>query len=346
MQLKCNSCGAVQSLSDTTKCTYCSNEIVIEKAKEFYDTSISSESGSLIMIAETALDAGNNKEAIDYYNKSIEKNLNNSDAWLGKGIATLYSSTLGDIKIMEAISYWKNAIKFATEQNAMQKRVSTIINNTVLTFYPNIENHYSEYKDVKNSYPEFVEKFLLLENALSFAISIDENNQIILENGYDLCQKVITAYGRYNKSGASTSFDAKTNESLDKMNKLIEKLAVPKQLYEIEEKYVTALNKLDPIRNLISYNEIKIKEEEEQKAKKVEQKAIEVEQMKEKEAQLNKGVKYGKWAFGIVFAMFLIFGVMNNKPFSEIILYSFGGGFCMFILVAIIQGSRQNKEKK
>jgi len=339
MQLKCNSCGAVQSLSETTKCNYCSNEIIIEKAKEFYDTSISSESGSLIMIAETALEAGNNKEAIDYYNKSIEKNLNNSDAWLGKGIATLYSSTLGDIKIMEAISYWKNAIKFATEQSAMQKRVSTIINNTVLTFYPNIENHYREFKDVKNSYTEFVEKFLLLENALSFAISVDENNQIILENGYDLCQKVITAYGRYNKSGASTSFDAKTNESLDKMNKLIEKLAVPKQLYEIEEKYVNALNKLDPNRNLIPYNEIKIKEEEEQKA-------IEIETKEEKEAQLKKGVKYGYWGFGIGFVIFLIFGLMNNIPFGKTLGFSFGGGVCGFILVASIWGSFQNKEKK
>jgi tetratricopeptide (TPR) repeat protein len=326
MQLKCNSCGAVQSLSETTKCTYCSNEIVIEKAKEFYDTSISSESGSLIMIAETALDAGNNKEAIDYYNKSIEKNLNNSDAWLGKGIATLYSSTLGDIKIMEAISYWKNAIKFATEQNAMQKRVSTIINNTVLTFYPNIENHYREYKDVKNSYPEFVEKFLLLENALSFAISIDEDNQIILENGYDLCQKVITAYGRYNKSGASTSFDAKTNESLDKMNKLIEKLAVPKQLYEIEEKYVTALNKLNPNRNLIPYNEIKKKEEEEQKAIEV----IEKEETNTKTEALKK--KYGGYGAiaGIVYA---ILAFVKEKDSDD---FTIGGFFLGVILISVI----------
>ncbi len=327
MQLKCNSCGAVQSLSETTKCTYCSNEIVIEKAKEFYDTSISSESGSLIMIAETALDAGNNKEAIDYYNKSIEKNLNNSDAWLGKGIATLYSSTLGDIKIMEAISYWKNAIKFATEQNAMQKRVSTIINNTVLTFYPNIENHYREYKDVKNSYPEFVEKFLLLENALSFAISIDENNQIILENGYDLCQKVITAYGRYNKSGASTSFDAKTNESLDKMNKLIEKLAVPKQLYEIEEKYVNALNKLDPNRNLIPYNEMKIKEEEEQKAIEVEQK----EEINTKNQALKK--KYGGYGAiaGFIYAILVLVTKKDSDEFTV-------GGFILGIIIISIIG--------
>ena len=321
MQLKCNSCGAVQSLSDTTKCSYCSNEIVIEKAKEFYDISISSESGSLIMIAETALDAGNNKEAIDYYNKSIEKVLTNSDAWLGKGIATLYSSTLGDIKIMEAISYWKNAIKFATDQSAMQRRVSTIINNAVLTFYPNIENHYREFKDVRNSYTEFVEKFLLLENALSFAISIDDDNLIVLENGYDLCQKVITAYGRYHDSGVSKSFDSKTNDILSKTSKLIESLTVPKELYEIEKKYVEALNKKDPSKNLIPYKEIKEKKDEEQKAIEIEM----ADEINTKTEALKK--KYG--AYGAILG--LIYGIIVsvNEKKSDFTV----GGFILGVIL-------------
>ena len=333
MQLKCNSCGAVQSLSDTSKCNYCSNEIVIEKAKEFYDTSISSESGSLIMIAETALDAGNNKEAIDYYNKSIEKVLTNSDAWLGKGIATLYSSTLGDIKIMEAISYWKNAIKFATDQNAMQRRVSTIINNAVLTFYPNIENHYREFKDVKNAYTEFVNKFLLLENALSFAISIDDDNLIVLENGYDLCQKVINAYGKYNKSGASSSFDKETNEILNSLSKSIENLTVPKELYEIEKKYVDSLNKLDPTKNLVPFIELKEKKEEEKKAK-------EIEEKEKKEEQLKKDVKYGYWGFGLGFIFMFVFALANGNSIGSSIGGGFGGGICFFILAAVTIGQK------
>jgi tetratricopeptide (TPR) repeat protein len=331
MQLKCNSCGAVQSLSETSKCTYCSNEIVIEKAKEFYDTSISSESGSLIMIAETALDAGNNKEAIDYYNKSIEKVLTNSDAWLGKGIATLYSSTLGDIKIMEAISYWKNAIKFATDQNAMQRRVSTIINNAVLTFYPNIENHYREFKDVKNAYTEFVNKFLLLENALSFAISIDDDNLIVLENGYDLCQKVINAYGKYNKSGSSSSFDKETNEILNNLSKSIESLTVPKELYEIEKKYVDALNKLDSTKNLVSQKEIK------EKAKDAKEKRV----AKEK-AEINENTnKFSKKGLIIGFVGFLIAGIIGNIPGGQVIIFSIVGGLTGWFFGIIIANPKK-----
>ena len=331
MQLKCNSCGAVQSLSDTSKCTYCSNEIVVEKAKEFYDTSISSESGSLIMIAETALDAGNNKEAIDYYNKSIEKVLTNSDAWLGKGIATLYSSTLGDIKIMEAISYWKNAIKFATDQNAMQRRVSTIINNAVLTFYPNIENHYREFKDVKNSYTEFVNKFLLLENALSFAISIDDDNLIVLENGYDLCQKVINAYGKYNKSGSSSSFDKETNEILNNLSKSIESLTVPKELYEIEKKYVDALNKLDSTKNLVSQKEIK------EKAKDAKEKRV----AKEK-AEINENTnKFSKKGLIVGFVGFLIAGIIGNIPGGQVIIFSIVGGLTGWFIGIIIANPKK-----
>jgi tetratricopeptide (TPR) repeat protein len=338
MQLKCNSCGAVQSLSDTTKCSYCSNEIVIEKAKEFYDTTISSESGSLIMIAETALDGGNNQEAIDYYNKSIEKVLTNSDAWLGKGIATLYSSTLGDIKIMEAISYWKNAIKFATDQNAMQRRVSTIINNTVLTFFPNIENHYAEFHDLKNSYTEFVQKFLLLENALSFAISIEGDNIIVLENGYDLCQKVITAHGRYNKSGASTSFDKETNKTLNKLSKAIENATVPKELYEIEEKYVTALNKLDSTKNLVPFTVLKEKKEEERKVK-----LIEINEVKEK--QLKKYKKYGFLGSGVGFILMFIYSAGNGYPLHEAIGIGLVSGFAVYSFTLGIYGEKNKKSK-
>jgi len=286
MQLKCNSCGAVQSLSETTKCSYCSNEIVIEKAKEFYQDSISSESGSFILIAETALEGGNYKEAIDYYNKSIEKIFNNSDAWLGKGIAILYSSTLGDIKTTEAISYWKNAIKFATDSNAMQKRVSIIINNAIQTFYPNIENHYAQYKDLNNTYFEFVEKFLLLENALSYAISIDDNNLDVLENGYELCHKVISAYGRYNKSGVSKNFDTKTNDILNQVQQHIEDLTIPDQLYEIEKKYVDTLNKIDNNRKLIPYLEIKLKKEKEDNDKRA-KKTKEAKEAKELRIEEN-----------------------------------------------------------
>ena len=323
MQLKCNSCGAVQSLSDTSKCTYCLSEIVIEKAKEFYDTSISSESGSLIMIAETALEAGNNKEAIDYYNKSIEKVLTNSDAWLGKGIATLYSSTLGDIKIMEAISYWKNAIKFAADQNAMQKRVSTIINNAVITFYPNIENHYREYKDVKNSYTEFVHKFLLLENALSFAISIDDDNLVVLQNGYDLCQKVITAFGKYQDSGVNRNFDAKTNALLSKTSKLIESLIVPKELYEIEKGYVIALNKLDPTRNLVPYIELKEKKEEEQKA-------IENEEAVETNTK-NEALKKKYGGYGVIASIIFLLVMLTSGKSTK-------GDFILGVIIMPIFG--------
>jgi tetratricopeptide (TPR) repeat protein len=341
MQLKCNSCGAVQTLSDTSKCSYCLSEIVIEKAKEFYDTSISSESGSLIMIAETALEAGNNKEAIDYYNKSIEKVLTNSDAWLGKGIATLYSSTLGDIKIMEAISYWKNAIKFAADQNAMQRRVSTIINNAVLTFYPNIENHYKEFKDVKNSYTEFVQKFLLLENALSFAISIEDDNLIILENGYDLCQKVITAYGRYQDSGVNRNFDSKTNDILNKISKSIENLTVPKELYEIEKGYVVALNKLDHNRNLVPYIELKEKKDEEQKAVEIE----EAEETSTKNEALKK--KYGGYG-AVVGIIYMVLVFVTKKDSDDFTIGSLILGVVFISVIGYFIGVKiaKNKIKK
>lgn len=338
MQLKCSSCGAVESSSNLNQCNYCGNIIEAEKAKEFYEASISSESGRFILIAETALEGGNYKEAIDYYNKSIEKVFNNSDAWLEKGIAILYSSTLGDIKTTEAISCWKNAIKFASDPNSMQKRVSKIINNAVQTFYPNIENHYALYKNLNNTYSEFVEKFLLLENALSYAISIDDSNLDVLENGYELCLKVISAYGRYNKSGVSQHFDAKTNDILNQVQQSIENLTIPDQLYEIEKRYVDTLNKLDSNRNLIPYLEIKLKNEEEEDKKTKAAQQLKIEENLEHRRKKNK--KY-LLVFVISFVIFFIFGlyrpVPDYNPFSVGVI---GSLVCLSMSTVSIENSK------
>ena len=49
-------------------------------------------------MAETAIEATNWEEALQYFNRVLEKEITNSDAWLGKGIAIVYTSKIGEIK--------------------------------------------------------------------------------------------------------------------------------------------------------------------------------------------------------------------------------------------------------
>jgi tetratricopeptide (TPR) repeat protein len=154
MQIKCTSCGATQELAANHQCGYCGSAIEQEKAQENYKSSTTGEVGNLMMMAETAVDATNWEEALQYYNKALEKDITNSDAWLGKGIAMVYTSKIGDIKTKEAIAYWKNAIKHAENADAMGKRVAKEINTVVNAFYPAIENHYIEFHDLDRFLPE------------------------------------------------------------------------------------------------------------------------------------------------------------------------------------------------
>jgi predicted negative regulator of RcsB-dependent stress response len=80
MQIKCTSCAATQELASNNQCGYCGNRVETEKAQENYKSSTSGEVGNLMMMAETAVEATNWEEALQYYNKALEKDITNSDA--------------------------------------------------------------------------------------------------------------------------------------------------------------------------------------------------------------------------------------------------------------------------
>ena len=265
MQVKCTSCGATQELAANHQCGYCGSAIEQEKAQENYKSSTTGEVGNLMMMAETAVDATNWEEALQYYNKALEKDIANSDAWLAKGIAMVYTSKIGDIKTKEAIAYWKNAIKHAENNDAMGKRVAKEINTVVNTFYPAIENHYIEFNELDNSYKELVSRFDTLENALDYAMQLDKDEICYPETGYELCKRVIELPSRFasasktaaqwggalgqltdNKyAAAQARRDSRdkvsaANRRLDEINKasLIVK--------EIRLKYLTSIKKINP----------------------------------------------------------------------------------------------------
>lgn len=277
MQIKCTSCGATQELTADQKCGYCGSAIEQEKAQENYKTSTTGETGNLMMMAETAIDATNWEEALQYYNKTLEKNITNSDAWLGKGIAIVYTSKIGDIKTTEAIAYWKNAIKHAENTVAMGKRVAKEINSVVNSFYPAIENHYIQFNELDNAYSELVSRFGILEHALDYATQIDKEEIKISETGYELCKKVIKLpriYASESKSAAqlagtlgqftSNKYAAERarKDSMEKVRAANERLKeiskASKVVNQIQKKYVEIIKNINP--NHYCINELLIQE--------------------------------------------------------------------------------------
>ena len=194
--IKCKSCGAVQEVSnDASSCNFCGSAIELQQSKDFYTEIVKSEFGNFLMMAETAEEATNYEEASKYYNKILEKDTSYSDAWLGKGNCLIYSSKIGDIKMKEALTYWKNAIKFSEHQEPMKLRVGKEINNVVNTFFPNLLNHYNEFSGLDDSYVDLAGRFLILEGAIDYAVQICPNEPEFFQTGFDLCELVIKAPG-------------------------------------------------------------------------------------------------------------------------------------------------------
>ncbi|MCX6210811.1 MAG: hypothetical protein NTZ59_15235 [Bacteroidetes bacterium] len=258
MLVKCTSCGAPQNASTSQECSYCGNQIELEQAKSNYEKSVLGETGNLMAMAETSIEATNFEEALSYFNRVLEKEITNSDAWLGKGIAIVNTSKIGDIKINEAIAYWKNAIKYGTNQEAMSKRVSKEIVETINSFFPTIFNHYKEFRTLDNSYKELVSRFSLLLKAIDYAGEIDSDNIAVFFAGYTLCKtasKITLDYAlmdiKYSDAQGVLKEEAKKSAKLRKQ----EILRLANSIYTIEAGYIENVKRIDPKIEVISSEE-------------------------------------------------------------------------------------------
>jgi ribosomal protein L7/L12 len=273
MQIKCTSCGAAQELAPNNQCGFCGSTVEAEKAQENYKSSTSGEVGNLMMMADTAIDATNWEEALQYFNKALEKDISNSDAWLGKGIAIVYTSKIGDIKTTEAIAYWKNAIKHAPNSEAMSKRVAKEINNVVNSFYPAIENHYIQFHDLDNSYQELVSRFATLESAQDYATQLDFTKIDYCETGYALCQRIIDLPKRYvsaasgsaiaegligqfssnefSRKSAAKDASVKINKAKGRKNEINKAALI---VADIEVKYLNLISNINPNHESLTSN--------------------------------------------------------------------------------------------
>ena len=201
----CPSCGAVVSFATgqtEVRCRYCDSLATSERAEAQFSQVKNSKFGGTLLIAETAQEGGSYEEALNYFNKVIEQQPDFADAWLNKGICTVRMSKIGDLKIPEAISSWKAAMKFAKQPDAMKKRVALEINNVVTDFYPVLERHYLEFHNLDNSLQEHGSRFMLLESALSFAMDLNPT-ATIAKNGVSLCDRFVASIKTAARSDAN-----------------------------------------------------------------------------------------------------------------------------------------------
>jgi tetratricopeptide (TPR) repeat protein len=242
MLVKCTSCGANQNINEASTCGYCGNLIEIESAVDFYNSSVSGNNGYLVIMAETATASGNFEDAVLYFNKILELDSTNPDAWLGKGIATVNTSKIGNLKIKEAISYWMLAIDYSKDKEAMSRRVALEIHQIVSSFYPTLENYFIQFITVNLTFFEHLQRYILLNSALEYALKLDPKNLEIIKTGIRLSKRV--------KPSALASRKPKNQELTEKEKirwKALSELPESDLTIGIRKKYFDILEIADPI---------------------------------------------------------------------------------------------------
>jgi tetratricopeptide (TPR) repeat protein len=186
----CPFCGGDLRVPDdrkTVKCMYCGKDIIVREA---IDKAIGPKIVNYMTLATTAKKSRNNQEAYDYYNKVLELDPQNHEAWYGKGEAAGWLSTLNDFRLPEMISGVEKAVEYAPvdKKENIKAEAAQMMNNITIAFFRISSNHVFEYGSTGNAGQEFLNRCGLMINALEIAHSYAPNDAPILDNLIFLCK--------------------------------------------------------------------------------------------------------------------------------------------------------------
>ncbi len=187
---QCPNCGGELQLPEDKNivtCIYCDTSIVVKEAIEKKAKAAGGDVESWMHLAETSREADNDEEAIQYYNKILEVESDNAQAWFGKAECILKTSKIGELKVKEGITFFKNAVKFSSDSEEMKVMVSKSLKETIKLFFVSAISHYDEFSGTGNASDEVYYKVNQLFDALDYILEIKPNDKEYIQLGIDLC---------------------------------------------------------------------------------------------------------------------------------------------------------------
>jgi len=183
----CGSCERdIQVPADipSPSCPYCGTVVGHEAAAPAATVS------TLMGMAKTAEIAGNNAEALTYYNRVLEADPRNADAWIGKGKAAGWQTTLVNFRVSEMLVAFNHALANAdpVSQNAVLQTVTEEANRLIATIYKLARDHMLEYVSLQNSWPTYVAQMGQMVDALDTVRGWNPSDRTTLENIVHLCK--------------------------------------------------------------------------------------------------------------------------------------------------------------
>jgi hypothetical protein len=188
---KCPSCqGELQIPDDKdfVKCMYCGVEVKVRDAMKI---SLDVHVPNLLRLGNEALNSANYEEAYNYFNKVLEVEINNYDAWYGKG-ASMWT-TWTNVRATEMLSCFDTCLQNCPEEKIVEykEKISHSIYNFAVSYYQFTGKILMESVAVGNTWSEYLyhceniltclEKYLVYtpndEKAIEFILSICKANR-------------------------------------------------------------------------------------------------------------------------------------------------------------------------
>ncbi|EMK5745689.1 tetratricopeptide repeat protein [Proteus mirabilis] len=187
-----------------------------------------------LVLARTAALAGNYEEALNYFNKVLEIDPANVNAWFGKGEASGWLSTVSNLRFGEMTVAFESALKFSDYSDELKKECAKSINEIVTACYSICKNHVIEFVALQDTWTNYIQQAQQMISMYELAHAYDPENKVILENIITLCEGCIEGI-------------AYTDPYDDNMSKSV--FLSPEYEKKVREKmvqYGDILKKLDP----------------------------------------------------------------------------------------------------
>jgi tetratricopeptide (TPR) repeat protein len=156
---------------------------------------------NLLGMAKTAVLGGNHQEAMAYFNRVLEIDPTVSEAWLGKGTAAAWQSTLVHIRFPEAMIAFNHAIANAgnDRRQAVTNEAVLIVNQVAVALYQLARNHMTEYASLDSIWPDYLDQVGQLLEALEQARAWSPADRNTLDNIAFFCKDNIEGYSFWDK---------------------------------------------------------------------------------------------------------------------------------------------------
>jgi hypothetical protein len=186
---RCPSCRRDIQVPDDvprSSCMYCGSPIDLGQSRHASAPTLANYLG----LARTALRAGNSSEAEQYFNRVLEIDPTISEAWVGKGKAAAWQSSLANIRLSEMEVAFSHAI--ATADDGEREAVVAIcvheMNELVAAVYGLARSHMLEFVAMDDAWATYLGRVSQLIAGLDSALSWDATSQVTLQNIVHLCK--------------------------------------------------------------------------------------------------------------------------------------------------------------